>query len=800
MARRAQRHIPRQAAPRVALSQLNAALALHLSGQLDHAERIYRQVLAVDASNADALHLLGQIEHQRGKTESALALVRRAIKAGPRIAIYHNTLGEVLRQQGFLDEAVAAYRHAINLNRRFGEAMSNLGSVLNDQGKLNDAVAVLRQAVAAKPDFAPAHNNLGIVLFEQKDYPAAIASYRRAIALDPNLSAVHNNLGNALRAEGHLDKAAECFGKAISFKPDYSEALSNLGAVLTEQRRLDDAIVSIERAIAFDPGFAEAYSNLGTALFLKGAFADAVAVYRKAIALKPDHAAALQGLGNALMETGATEEAIRHMHRSFAIDPEFDSVFMHIINAAATLCDWRDLGSFLDSLAARVAAIVAADKDSGLASLAFLAFVYPYVLRDKSLHKTVLKGAARYVERQKNAQAAGIRFTHPTRESRLRIGYVSPDFGDHPIGHVTLPVYRLHDRGRFEVFAYSLQDRPAGKEPYVDEIRASVDHFVDASPLSYVETARRIHADGIHLLVDLTGYMRLGRPIVFAMRPAPIQVYWQGHGGSLGADYMDYVIADPTLAPAAEDGDYVEKLARLPNSFSSADRPPIAALATTRAEQGLPERGAVFCAFNNPLKIDPLVFDRWAAILRAVPDSVLWLSSGRGGKAAENLSTAAEQRGIDPKRLVFATRLADKSQHLARHALADLFLDTFHFNASTTALDALWAGLPIVTLHGDNFYSRIGASYLSAVDLPELICQDPDSYQLLAIDLAKQPEKLAELKRRLAMNRLSEPLFDAPRFVRHLESAFEHMWRRHHAGLAPESFDVPVLGQPAGSF
>ena len=422
-----------------------------------------------------------------------------------------------------------------------------------------------------------------------------------------------------------------------------------------------------------------------------------------------------------------------------------------------------------------------------------MAFTLPYFSTDIALHKRILQGVGDRVSDRVAPSAPGL--IHPPDGDRrkLRIGYLSPDFGDHPIGHVTLPIYAAHDRSRFEVTAYATHDRSQPGGPYHDRIRGDVDAYVALFALSPRAAAERIHADGIDILVDLCGFMPSGQPDVLAMRPAPIQVYWLGHGGGLGARYIDYVIGDPYVTAPQDDGFYVEKIARLPDTFPSADRPEIAAGAMTRAEQGLPEDGVVFCAFNNALKIDFGAWTCWMAILHEVPDSVLWLNASGQTAFRARLRDAAEARGIAAERIVFADRVDDKSQHFARHALADLFLDTFRFNASTTALDSLWAGLPVLAVAGPHFHSRIAAGYLAAVGLGDLICADEDEYLRRAIALAADPVARTVLKSRLAASRLTAPLFDYQRFVHHLESAYETMWRRHERGLAPESFDVAPI-------
>ncbi|MDP6352309.1 MAG: tetratricopeptide repeat protein [Alphaproteobacteria bacterium] len=773
--------------------RLQAGLALQQAARFTAAEQIYRSVLDVDSGNPDALHLLGLILLQRGELAAATDLVARAADAAPATAIYHNSLGECYRMGGEAEAAITAYRRAIAADPGYAEPLSNLSLLLRDQGLIDEAVAALRQAIAIKPDYAEAHNNLGVNLYDIEAFEEAVAAYRLALRLNPALISAYSNMGNALRKLGRLDEAIAAYREAIARDPDHADAHSNLGTVLQQQRRLDEAIASYRRALAIDPDLADAHNNLGAALFEAGAPGEAREAIRRAIAHKPDYAEAHNNLGNVLFQFGRAGEALDHIERSLDIDPDYDTAYFNLVSHLPVIGDWERQARYLKELRPRLDAALARGNETALASLVPLSFTLPYFSSDTAMHLDAVRAVAEYTSILSERLAPGMRFAAPDHTSRLKIGYVSPDFGDHPISHVTLPVYGLHDRARFEVTCYSLLDRAGETSGYLNEIQHAADHFVDLAATSFVDTARRIADDGIHILVDLTGYMRHSRPQTFAMRPAPVQVYWLGHGGSLGAPYMDYVIGDPWVTPLAEDGTYTEKIARLPDTFSSADRAPISDAPQRRAEYGLPEHAVVFVAFNNALKIERSCFAVWMKILAAVPDSVLWLSGGGNADLRANLSRVAAAGGIDPARLVFAGRVADKATHLARHRLADLFLDTFKFNASTTALDALWAGLPIVTLAGDNFTSRIGASYLNALGLPQLVAADAAAYRDMAVALALDGSRRQDLKHRLDGLRLTSPLFDPARFTRHLESAYERMWHRFETGAGPESFDVPAI-------
>lgn len=774
---------------------LRYGLAHHQAGRHDQAAATYQAVLAEDADCADALHLLGQIHHLRGDQDEAEVLVRRAIDAAPRLALYHNTLGEIHRAAGDAEGAEASYRTAIEIDPSYAEAWSNRGVVAKEQGHLDDAIAFLRTAIEARADFAGGHNNLGIALLENGDAAGAADCYRRAIEQAPETAEFHSNLGNALRAQGDPAGAMQAYDQALLLGPDHPDALANRGAARADLGDVDGAIEDYNRAISLKPNDPAFHHALAVVHQRSGKFAEAIDGFRAALDLDPDHREALVNLGNVLMRKGKTEEALDTLEQAYARDPDFDLSYFSLLANLPAGCRWDRLNELVTTLPTRVAAVLARRPERRGAMLP-LAFTLPYFSTDIALHKQIVTGVAERVSDRVGPNAPVFTHRQAQPDCRLRIGYLSPDFGDHPIGHVTAPVYALHDRQAFSVTCYATYDRSEPENAYHTRIRAGSDDFVDVSQLSAQKTAERIHADGIDILVDLCGYMPSGRPDALALRPAPIQVYWLGHGGGLGARYIDYVIGDPFVTPPEDDGFYVEKIARLPDTFSSADRPAISDRPMTRAEYGLPDGAMVYCAFNNALKIDGGAFDCWMSILRRVPGSVLWLNASNNAGTRDKLRAAAVARDVEGERLVFADRVNDKSEHFARHRLADLFLDTFRFNASTTALDALWASLPVLTVAGPHFHSRIAAGYVTAVGLPELICSSEAAYRDRAVELASNPGAVATLKATLDKTRLTAPLFDSRRFAQHLDTAYRTMWDRHARGLPPASFDVAAQTEP----
>ncbi len=707
------------------------ALRHFQAGRLREAEANLRRVLAVDPNHVDGLHLLGLIAARLGRYDAAVALISRVVRIRPDFPEAHYNLGRAYRDLGALDEAEACYRRALVFKSDFAEAHMNLGNALAEQKKLDEAVACHRRALAVKPDFAEAHYNLGRAYLGQGRPDDAIAACRNALAINTNYAEAECTLGNALSDKDMPDEAEACYRRALAIKPDFAEAHYNLGRAFLSQGRPADAIISCQCAMTIKPNHAEAHYNLGLALERLNRQDEATGALRRALAIKPDYKEAL-------------------------------SVLVKLRQQA---CDWdgleADIYRTLD---------LAGCSAQPIPPLMILA------LKDSAaLH---LAGARRWAE--KNFACVERRFAHkrPVEERRMRLGYLAADFHAHPVAYQMTELIERHDRSRFEVIGYSYG--PDDGSEVRRRLEKAFDRFIDAMGLTDEDLARRIHADGIDILVDLTGYTRNARTRILALRPAPIQVNWLGYSGTMGADFMDYIIVDGFVAPPDQQAFFTEKLVHLPNCFMPNDTTRhIAETTPTRAECGLPDDAFVFCCFNNSYTITPRFFTLWMGLLAELPGSVLWL---RGEEAVRrNLSREAAARGIDPKRLVFAQGLP-MAEHLARYRQADLFLDTLPYNAHATACDALWAGLPVLTLAGACFSGRVAGSLLRAVGLPELVTESEEDYRALALFLAREPALLGQYRQRLADKRATAPLFDAGGFTRDIETAYQRMWQHWRNG------------------
>ncbi len=547
--------------------------------------------------------------------------------------------------------------------------------------------------------------------------------------------------------------------------------------MLRKSNRFEDALASYDKLVALTPNSAEAFNDRGIALGELGRHQDAVACFEQVLVLEPRHANALGNLGEMLGSLRRHEDAARAFARLIEIEPEYPGAIGALFYSKRYSCDWSQYEPELQRLNN---AVIQGKK--AIEPFTFLAATQSAA----ALLQCARTHAAELCPPSDKPLWSGQRYTH----DKIRVAYLSADFHDHATAYLMAELFELHDHERFETVALSFGPDSTGAMR--QRLLRSFDRFVDVRTKSDREAASLLREMEIDIAVDLKGFTTDGRPGILAQRPAPVQVNYLGFPGSMGAQYVDYILADPYVIPAGHEGFYSEKVVRLPDSYQSNDtQRQIAKTTPTRAECGLPAPGFVFCCFNNNYKITPGVFDVWMRLLNAVGGSVLWLLQDNAA-VSRNLRAEALRRGVAAERLVFAPRV-DLDKHLARHKLADLFLDTLPYNAHTTASDALWAGLPVLTCMGTTFPGRVAASLLNAVGLPELVTENLADYEALALKLARSPDLLSGIRARLWRNRSEYPLFDTKRFCAHMESAYTMMWERHQRGDPPASFAVPSL-------
>jgi protein O-GlcNAc transferase len=753
-------------------------------GQPAQAEQLCWDVLRLEPLHPGAIYLLGVLALEAGQAARALLHFHHAATLQPANAALHNALGEAYRVAGRPAAAVVCFREALRHDPALAPAHHALGLVLLDQGDPAAAADSFRRALAVRPDHERAHLNLGRALQTQGDLAAAAASYGAALRLRPDYALAHNNLGAVHQAQGEHAAACARFREALRCQGDYPEAHFNLGTSLQALGDPAAARSHFREALRLRPDYARAHFGLGRALEALGELPAALASLRQAVRLDPGYAEAHEAVGDLLLIQPDWEGARATFERVLELQPDNAAAFARLAYTRQVLCDWRTWPADLQRLDADTAGALDAGQPAPV--VPFCALTLPW---SGARLLAVARSHSDPIARQALPLRRELALAHPPPADqlppggRLRVGYLSGEFRDHAVSHLVGGLFGLHDRSRFEVFAYSFG--PDDGSSYRRRIARDCDHFRDLAALSLADSARRIHADGIHLLVDLQGYVGFARMGLAALRPAPVQAHYVGYPGSLGADFIDYLIGDPVVTPAESAADFRECLVTLPHAYLPTDHEqPIEAAPVTRGACELPEEGFVFCAFGNRYKIEPRVFATWMRLLAGVPGSVLWLSPAAAA-VEQNLRREAEARGVAGRRLVFARHVPDKAGHLARHRAADLMLDTLDYNGHTTAADALWAGLPLLTCPGRTFASRVGASLLRALGLPELIAADLEDYERRAARLALHPPELARLRDTLAERRTRWPLFDTPRLVRNLERAYWAMWENYAAGHPP---------------
>jgi protein O-GlcNAc transferase len=716
------------------------ALAAFRGGKLAAAEQAFRKLLRKEPQHPGALNLLGVLLTQLSRFADAEPYLRQATRVTAQSDATFYNYGLVLKGLNRPAEALDAFSRALALNDTIAETWNNRGVVLNQLGRHGEAIDDLDKAISLRHGYAEAHCNKGKPLIQTRRYADALAAFDTALRFDPRLAEAWQGRGDVLAALGRDEEAVAAFAKATSLRPDYAQAYCNAAKSLVGMGRHDEAFAAFDTALK----------------------------------LRPDLAEAWKGRGSLLASLRRHSEAVVAFEAALSANPDIEYVRGDLLNAKAHICDWQ-------GIAAGWADVIEAVRNSARVCSPFVLLASPASAADQ-MKCSMIYAADRLAPGQAPLWR-GERAAH----DRIRLAYLSGDLREHPMSHLTAGMFEQHDHSRFETIAisYGEDDGSAMRA----RVTRAFDRFIDVRHKPDPEIAGLIRELEIDIAVDLTGYTAGMRPNVLVQRPAPLQASYMGYPGTLGADFIDYIIADRIVIPPEHQKFYSERIAYLPDSYFVTDASrPVADATPTRADAGLPESGFVFCSFNNSFKITPEIFGVWMRLLRAVDGSVLWLLR-TNESCVENLRTEANTRGVAPDRLIFAPRIAS-AEHLARHRLADLFLDTIYYGAHTTATDALFVGLPVVTCLGSTFTGRVAASLLEAVGMPELIASSLAEYEALALDLARNPERLSALRAKLDANRVSSPLFDTTLFTQRMEAAYEIMWERHQRGAPPRTFSV----------
>ena len=714
---------------------LNKSLESLGNSNLESAELYLKQALRLQPSNPNILRLLGVISAQRRQYSEAIKYLNDSLRILPKNSLALSNLGNIFLELKEYSKALDFYDRSINIDPKYEEAWSNKGNALHELKRFEDAISHHDKALNLKPHYAEAWSNKGNALYELKRFEDAIS---------------------------HHDKA-------LNLKPHYAEAWSNKGIALIQLKLYDDAIAHFERALNIKPNYAEAWANKGIALIQLKRYDDAIAHFERALNIMPNYAEACAGIGDAMKELGRYEEAIVYFDKALSLKPDIDWAYVHLIHIKMKMCNWFGLDESLDKIISKVNV----HKKS----------INPFPLLALTDDALFSKRCAEIYLQTKYpiAPSLGPIPKYPNNK-KILIGYFSADFRNHAVSVLAAELFELHDKNKFDIVAFSY--RADDNSHMYSRLRHAFNQFIDVSNMSDKAVAQLARELGIDIAVDLGGFTAEARPGIFAHRAAPIQVSYLGYLGTMGADYMDYLVADKTIIPDGSEQFYSEKIVFLPSYQVNDRKRKISEKKFTKQELGIPENSFVFCCFNNNYKILPETFSGWMRILCAVENSILFLYADNEWSKV-NLLKEAELRGVDGRRLVFGERIP-ADEYLARYQVCDLFLDTFPYNAGTTASDALWAGLPLVTLQGKSFAGRMASSLLNAIGLPELITNSQEGYEALAIDLAMNPLKYADVKFKLSNNRLTTPLFDTHLFTKNIETAYIKMYEQIQSGLEPD--------------
>jgi protein O-GlcNAc transferase len=744
----------------------DSALRHHQAGRWQEAQALYQKILTENPKHADAMQLLGVIGYQTGNFDSALKLLNQAIALNSQRPEYFCNLGLVLAAVGRSSEAIDAYQKALQLRPEYPEAQNNLGVQLVRQKQFAQAIAAYRQAIAVRPDYVEAYHNFGTALQESGQTQEAIAAYQQAIKLRNNFPEAHNNLGNAYRDLGQWKDAIDAYRKAIAQRGDFVQATYSLAIALQADGQIDESIAAFRRTVTLRPDFPLAFYNLGRALQKNGRLDEAITAFGQSLSVRPDHAESHNKLGAALRERGRFDEAVAAFLQAIHFRPNFADADN---NLAIALKEMGRLDEALDYCRRAMAA----QPENAIVHSNYLMMLHYSHRHDAA---AILRELKNWDEQHAKLLRKSIRAhdNPPSADKKLRIGYVSPDFRDHVVGRNLLPLLREHDHTNFEIFCYANVPHP---DAFTEKFIACANGWHDIAAMSDDQAAQLVRDDRIDILVDLTGHTANHRLLLFARKPAPLQVTFGGYPGGTGLQTMDYHLTDPFLDPPGSENHYVEQLIRLRDSFWCYD-PAAMDLEDTPPVQPLPALGnrhITFGCLNNRGKISDRALELWARVFKAVPNSRLLLMVPDGSarqlvvKKLDGDSARIEFVGRQPRRNYFQT-----------YDRMDIGLDSLPYNGHTTSLDSFWMGVPIVTRIGDSAPGRAGWSHLCNLDLKELAAPTDEDFIKIAANLAADLPRLSQLRASLREKMLRSPLTNAKRFAQNIETAYREIWRRCH--------------------
>jgi len=752
---------------------LQQALQSFQSGNYERSDSILRKIIKADSKNLPALHVLGLIKASQKKYQEAADLLSKAARLNPNEASIQYNLAKSLADCGSLRESIPHHKKAVELMPNNPEALLNYGITLGALTSYEDALQIFDKAIGIHPSYAEAFLNRGLILAALKRLDEANISFESAIQINPNLNEAWFNKGVVLTGLNRLDDALNAYISAIDLNPDHLDAWLNQGVVLYALKRYGEAIDSFDKVIKLNPNHFQAWFNKGASLKELQRPAEALIAYDKSIDLNANFSDVWVNKAAILHELKRFNESIESYQEALKLNPEIDWIEGDLLHTKMKVCSWD---SFDESLVALVDKVRSGEKS-----------ITPFPLLSLVDDGLLQKQCSTIYAQSKfpfNSELGPLKRSTP--KDKIRIGYFSGDFRNHAVSALTAQLFELHNKDRFEIIAFSYG--PDDQSPMRGRLSKAFDQFLDVTSQSDIQIAQLARDLGIDIAIDLGGFTTDSRPGIFSYRAAPIQAGYIGYLGTLGSNYMDYLFADRTIIPHEAEQYYSEKIVYLPSYQVNDLNRKISEKNFSRESLGLPNDEFVFACFNNNYKILPATFNSWMNILKAVPKSVLYLYSDNPWSEA-NLKKEAEARGVISDRIIFGDRI-DADQYLARYRACDLFLDTAPYNAGTTASDALWAGLPVLTLIGQSFPSRVASSLLYAIGLEELVTRSQGEYESKAIELARHPKAIVKIKEKLADNRSTTTLFDTPRFAKNIEGIYLKMYDRYQANLEPDHINI----------
>ena len=743
-------------------------IKLYNSGKFNIAEKKILNLFK-EYPNELILHvMLGAVYASQKKFNKAISSYNKAIKINPNYAETYNNIGNVFQQKNEIKSAIINYKKAIEIKNDYAEPYYNFAILLNMQNNFNDAIINYKKAISLRSNYFEAHFNLGNTLVTLNNLEEAIINYKYAIKINPNYVECHNNLGNALKEIGKINESIKSYSKALLIKPNYFEAHNNLGNALQEMGEFNKAIKSFNKAISIEPNYVSAHNNLGIVFQKTGKIKEASKCYYRAIDINKNHYQAYSNLAILKQETDELDEAIKYYKKAYYLNPQLGDALINYWHLRQFCCDWSDQ-KFMQQQVIKF--IKNYDKKKNIKN--FKIFPLLSIIDNPALH---FVAANAYSKNKEISKKIYLKNNKLDSNKKIKVGYLSNDFKDHPCSYLTAGVFENHEKNKFEVYCIStcMDDKSKIRE----RIKNACDFFIDVSKKSDLEIAKLIESLSINILIDINGHTKGSRLEIFSHLNNIPKIGFLGYPGTVGGNINQYIIADSIVIPPKEKKFFSEKVVYMPNTYQCTDNnAEISKKNITRSDCRLPKHGFVFCCFNQTYKITPQIYDIWMKLLKKIDGSVLWLMSSNKW-AENNLVRKAKEKDISNDRIIFAKRLPHE-KHLARIKNADLFLDTIPYNAHTTASDALWVEVPVLTLSGKSFASRVGSSILTAAGLTELIAPNIKKYESIALNLAKSPNKLSSLKQKLRKNFSTKPLFNTKLYTKNLENKYEKIWKQH---------------------